>query len=338
MARAYPNVVREVHAAGHTIGTHSQNHPLTFDRMAVARAEQEIDDGIASVKAALPDPEAIAPFFRIPGLLRADAVERSLAARSLMTWSADVPGDDWRHIKAAEIVRRTITRLEGKRKGIVLLHDIQPATALALPLLLEELKERGYRLVHVVPAGESMRVAGDPAQWRLRGVRVALADQGWPRLPDMDAGARAASLSTPDAVVFEWKQIASPTVVPARRGRSVASLSQPAWPNGTAAPDIDAEASLPAPDAQAFGAADADGMPQMIAIAASPGFPAAKLRPRTHGAGKDAARAPARRVAAQSEAAPRSILDLLRRRPDAAHKPARPKPRLISSLPHTPQP
>src|SRR5262249_44458942 len=33
MARAYPEVLREIQASGHTIGTHSQNHNYTFPRM-----------------------------------------------------------------------------------------------------------------------------------------------------------------------------------------------------------------------------------------------------------------------------------------------------------------
>ena len=68
-----------------------------------------------------------------------------------MTWSADVVADDWKHINASEVVRRTIARLDEKGKGILLLHDIQPATALALPELLRQLKAKGYRIVLVVP-------------------------------------------------------------------------------------------------------------------------------------------------------------------------------------------
>jgi hypothetical protein len=35
----------------------------------------------------------------------------------------------------------------------MLLHDIEPKTALALPLLLRQLKERDYHIVHVTPRG-----------------------------------------------------------------------------------------------------------------------------------------------------------------------------------------
>jgi peptidoglycan/xylan/chitin deacetylase (PgdA/CDA1 family) len=79
-------------------------------------------------------------------------VEAYLHSRHLMTWSADLVADDWRHINASEVVRRAMARLDEKGKGILLLHDIQPATALALPELLRQLKAKGYRIVHVVPA------------------------------------------------------------------------------------------------------------------------------------------------------------------------------------------
>ena len=69
-ARANPEGVRKLIAAGHTIGTHSQRHPLTFNKMSVEQARQEVEHGIASTTAAMSDPTVIAPFFRIPGLLR----------------------------------------------------------------------------------------------------------------------------------------------------------------------------------------------------------------------------------------------------------------------------
>ncbi len=55
MARGFPEGVRRVRDAGHSIGTHSQNHPLSMNRMPIERARQEIDDGIAATTAALGD-------------------------------------------------------------------------------------------------------------------------------------------------------------------------------------------------------------------------------------------------------------------------------------------
>jgi len=151
MARGYPDLVRRMLAEGHTIGTHSENHLLGFDRAPLDIVKSEIEQGIVSVGKALGNRDAVAPFFRIPGFLRRHEVENYLQSRRLMTWSADVVADDWRHITASEVVRRAIGRLDEKGKGVLLLHDIQPATALALPELLRELKAKGYRVVHVVP-------------------------------------------------------------------------------------------------------------------------------------------------------------------------------------------
>jgi peptidoglycan-N-acetylglucosamine deacetylase len=154
MAEAHPSIVRRIYNAGHTIGTHTQSHPYAIQRLAMPRIEQQIDGGIASVDAALGDPKALSPFFRIPGLGRTAAIEDYLASKSLVTWSADVVADDWKHIGANEIVKRAMRRLEEKGRGILLLHDIHPATVLALPTLLKEIKERGYHVVQVVAAGE----------------------------------------------------------------------------------------------------------------------------------------------------------------------------------------
>ena len=182
MARAYPAVVRRMFNEGHTIGTHSLDHPLIFQHLALERVEREVDGGIALVDTAIGDPKAVAPFFRIPGLGRSAVAEKFLAAHSLVTWSADVVADDWfRHISAQQIVKRALRRLDAKGRGILLLHDIHPATALALPILLKELKSRGYHVVQVVPTGE--RPASVPEL-------VASPDkEAWPRVLKTSASA-----------------------------------------------------------------------------------------------------------------------------------------------------
>jgi peptidoglycan/xylan/chitin deacetylase (PgdA/CDA1 family) len=185
MAHTFPDLVRRIRDEGHTIGTHTQNHPLAMDKMPLAAAQKEIDDGIASVTAAVGDPKAVAPFFRVPGLARTAAIESYVAGRGLDTWSADFPADDWfKRISASEVLRRALSRLEARHKGVLLLHDIQPATALMLPTLLKELKARGYRIVQVVPATtERPKTPTAPQQWvGGRGKNTAIASLSF-RLP-----------------------------------------------------------------------------------------------------------------------------------------------------------
>jgi peptidoglycan/xylan/chitin deacetylase (PgdA/CDA1 family) len=153
MARAYPAVVRRVYEEGHTIGSHSEDHPTRFGQLPIEKIRHEIDWGISDVSAALGDPRYLAPFFRIPGLARSDAVESELAARGLIVFSSDTVADDWhRHIKPNQIIALAMRRLEALGKGILLLHDIHPATAAALPGLLQQLKDNGFHIVQVVPA------------------------------------------------------------------------------------------------------------------------------------------------------------------------------------------
>src|ERR1700723_4131 len=184
MARFAPEGVRKLLAADHTIGTHTQTHPLSMNRMPTDRAKQEIDDGIASTKAALGDNAgALAPFFRIPGLLRADNVEDYLAEQGIQVWSADFLADDWRHISSARVYDLAISRLEAKGRGILLLHDIQARTVAALPRILETLKARGYRIVHVVPAtAERPATPTEPQEWQLHPSPEAVAH--WPQVPN----------------------------------------------------------------------------------------------------------------------------------------------------------
>ncbi|HEY4983088.1 MAG TPA: polysaccharide deacetylase family protein [Pseudolabrys sp.] len=178
MASAYPDLVRRIYNSGHVIGTHSQNHPLTFDQMALPRIEREVGAGIASVQAAVGDARAVAPFFRIPGLLRTKQVETYLAAQSLAVWSADEVADDWyKGMTAKDIVRKAISRIEAKgHRGVLLLHDIHPATAMALPTLLKELKAKGYRIVQAVPAGDRPKSVPE------RPAPVVADSGGWPRV------------------------------------------------------------------------------------------------------------------------------------------------------------
>jgi peptidoglycan/xylan/chitin deacetylase (PgdA/CDA1 family) len=151
MARAYPQMVRLVAELGHTIGNHSQNHPIHFDALGEGRAESEVENGARSIKAALGNEGTLAPFFRIPGLGRTHAVENFLRANHMIVWSSDTVADDWTPISSDQVLQRALRRLEAKGRGILLLHDIHNRTASMLPTLLRELKSRGFHIVHVVP-------------------------------------------------------------------------------------------------------------------------------------------------------------------------------------------
>src|SRR4051812_18208968 len=258
MARSFPEGVRRVRDAGHSIGTHTQNHPLSMNRMPIERARQEIDDGIAATKAALGDGGGLAPFFRIPGLLRAEAVEDYLASQGIQTWSADFPADDWRHISSGRVYDLAMKRLEAKGKGILLLHDIQARTVAALPKILHELKVRGYRIVHVVPATPDLpKTPTEPEQWQLHPVSENVAISHWPKTPNF-VFAGTETFAAPAMSDSDWRDgrlVSLPESFERLRrlARGAVPLPQRApWPRLTPQQLANAAITLPVPAKDIF--------------------------------------------------------------------------------------
>jgi peptidoglycan-N-acetylglucosamine deacetylase len=158
-ARMQPDLVRRAYNEGHTIGTHTQTH-ADLSKLPLAAAEREIDDGIRSVQAALGLQMSAAPFFRAPYLQMTPDLQEFLVKRDVMLWSVDIDPEDWRPQSAEDLVEHALALVDAKRSGIVLLHDVQPHTAAALPDLLRELRARGYKIVHAVaPDAEAKPVA-----------------------------------------------------------------------------------------------------------------------------------------------------------------------------------
>lgn len=214
MAHYFPETVRREYEAGNTIGTHSMTHPTRFQKLSGDKLAYQIDGGIASVEAALGDPNELAPFFRIPGFGRSEIIEKALADRGLVVFSTDVDADDWfRHISPSQIVQRAMQRLDKRGRGILLLHDIHPWTVAALPELLKELKDHGYHVVQVVPpAPRGPLIAGGPKAWARAAVMPmpGLIDQGavsptWPQANGEPASAND-GLPAPDPATFDVAQ------------------------------------------------------------------------------------------------------------------------------------
>ena len=244
MALGYPQLVRREYNEGHTIAGHSQNHPFTFAKMSVEAAAKEIEDGFGSLRTVLGDPKAIAPFFRIPGLLRQDSVEQYLAAHGYATWSLDFLADDWTHISAREIARRALQRIEARGRGILLLHDIQPATALALPTILAELKARGYKIVHVVPATpDRPATVADNDDW----VQRHHTRPSWPRVLSPETTPAQSTLAAPSPANFGVAEKAGQIVA-----MTEALRQRVPWPNEVKFTVPAENELLPSPAAEDF--------------------------------------------------------------------------------------
>jgi peptidoglycan/xylan/chitin deacetylase (PgdA/CDA1 family) len=176
MVRANPQTTRRVYNEGHSIGSHSQNHPVYFGGLGLPGIQSEVGGGFTTIAAALGDPRAVSTFFRAPGLAQNRTLNSYLAARAASLWSTDTHAWDWKGLAPAEIIRRMLAMLEEKgHRGVVLLHDLQPSTALAMPDLLKALKANGYKIVHAVAPGERPASVPEP------NAPPAVANLGWPR-------------------------------------------------------------------------------------------------------------------------------------------------------------
>jgi peptidoglycan/xylan/chitin deacetylase (PgdA/CDA1 family) len=152
---AYPEIARREMAEGHSLGHHTFSHPL-LGHMAPPRAEAEIDRGIAQDEFTLYGQRRTVPttpFVRFPGFAANAALLDRLQARRIVVFGADVWASDWQPMAPAQEMQLLLARIERAGGGIVLLHDTKTQTAQMLPSFLRELKRRGYRVVHVVPAG-----------------------------------------------------------------------------------------------------------------------------------------------------------------------------------------
>jgi peptidoglycan/xylan/chitin deacetylase (PgdA/CDA1 family) len=150
---AHPQVARRALADGHSVGHHSYSHPL-LDRMSVAKAEAEIDRGIAADELALYGERRTTPttpFFRFPGFASNRAILDRMGERGVVVFGADVWASDWVPMTPEQELHLILARIERVGRGIVLFHDTKAQTAQMLPAFLHELKRRGYNIVHVVP-------------------------------------------------------------------------------------------------------------------------------------------------------------------------------------------
>lgn len=147
MALGMPQIIREVARQGHTVGTHTWSHANLRPMKNFQDAKDEIERGNSAVRRAVGGP--IAPFFRYPTLQDSKETYEHLQSRNIAVFSTDIDSFDFKFRSPEQTVKSVMEKLEKKGKGIVLMHDIQPVTAKAVPMLLSELKAKGYKIVHM---------------------------------------------------------------------------------------------------------------------------------------------------------------------------------------------
>ncbi len=149
VAAGYPEILRAIAKSGHTIGAHTVNHK-DLSKMPIDQAKDEIERSISIIRMAAGAPTA--PFFRYPYLRDSPETLKYLSTRNIAVFSTDIDSFDFKRMSSNRLVQSVMHKLEKHGKGIILMHDIQPHTAKALPDLLKQLKAKGYKVVQLTPA------------------------------------------------------------------------------------------------------------------------------------------------------------------------------------------
>jgi peptidoglycan/xylan/chitin deacetylase (PgdA/CDA1 family) len=157
-ATYYPEILKQVLAAGHSVGSHTWSHAvLTKKGTTDQAAKDEIEKGISAVKWALGEPPS--PFFRFPALQHPPAMVTYLGERNVGIWSCDLDSFDFKASKPEVVISSVMGKLDKLGKGIILMHDFQKHTAEALPTLLRRLKAGGYKVVQIKAKGPVQTIA-----------------------------------------------------------------------------------------------------------------------------------------------------------------------------------
>ncbi|WP_181997463.1 polysaccharide deacetylase family protein [Corynebacterium diphtheriae] len=135
----FPEVVRRQVASGMEVGSHTVTH-RQLPLLPLAEQQREADGASDRlVEAGAPRPVMMRPPY---GAWNQDT--RRLGY-SLILWNVD--SEDWKNRDAQVTTNNIMAQV--RPGSIVLMHDIHPSTAEALPGIIDRLQEQGYTLVTV---------------------------------------------------------------------------------------------------------------------------------------------------------------------------------------------
>src|SRR5271165_3916888 len=181
-ADGLPQIARREVLDGHTVAHHTWSHPqptLRYLPGGDAAARTDILKGMIAVEKAaygqtfregepkdLKDLKLHAPWFRFPGFADTQDLRDWFAANNVGIFGVDLWASDWIKMTPEEELKLVMGRLDKNgHKGMLLLHDNHPWTAEMVPMLLAELKAKGYKVIHMVPGPGNGPTAAAPPGW-----------------------------------------------------------------------------------------------------------------------------------------------------------------------------
>ncbi len=179
-AEELPAIARREVKDGHTVAHHTWSHPQpTLKYMSDAAARADVLRGMIAVEKAAygrdfsgvepkepKDLKLEAPWFRFPGFADTADLRDWFAANNVGIFGVDLWASDWIRMTPEEELKLVMDRLEKNgHRGMLLMHDNHPWTAEAVPMLLRELKTKGYKVVHMVPGPGNGPTVPAPKGW-----------------------------------------------------------------------------------------------------------------------------------------------------------------------------
>lgn len=141
-AKKFPELTKEIDAAGHEIGSHgySHPHPDSLSKSANLKEMQKTEDLIYKITGQRP--KLFAPPYGEHGPTVLQAAQE--AGYKTILWTIDTI--DWQRPQPQIITQRVTSK--ASNGAIVLMHPTAP-TVNALPVIIDELKAKDYKFVTV---------------------------------------------------------------------------------------------------------------------------------------------------------------------------------------------
>ena len=110
-----------------------------MSKAKLQRAKSQIERGLSAATLAIGVKQS--PFFRFPFLKDSEELVKYVGGRNVAIFSTDIDSFDFKIKNSKRLVRGVMRKLKKRKKGIILMHDIQPVTVKALPDLLTALSK-----------------------------------------------------------------------------------------------------------------------------------------------------------------------------------------------------
>lgn len=155
--RLHPELSRKVAEGGHLVGSHSNTHLCLPSsdrcqtnnkgvRLTYAQAVADIMAGHQAVYDAI---GWVDPIFRFPYGENTPELKAFLKSKGVGNFSWNMDSEDWRSQPVERVVENSIAQVRKQGRGVILFHDIQHRTTLALPRFLSKLYFEGFNVVVV---------------------------------------------------------------------------------------------------------------------------------------------------------------------------------------------